>query len=225
MGFEGLIFDLNGVLWWDSHLQERAWRAFSAEVRGLPFSQQEMAAHVHGRYNWHTLEYLVGRTVGKNELEQLTQQKEGLYRQLCLTEGDGFRLSPGALELLGFLDAHGIPRTIATASEKTNLDFFVEHLHLQRWFEIERIVYDDGSRPGKPAPDLYRQAAENLDLAPGRCVVVEDSLSGIQAARAAGIGHIIALGPARTHPQLAQLEGVGEVVENLGEIAREELFQ
>lgn len=224
MRFQGIIFDFNGVLLWDGHLQERAWAQFSKEKRGLPFSQEEMALHVHGRNNQHTLGYLMGRTLKGTELHQLTQQKEEIYRQLCLDEGRDFRLSPGAVDLLDFLVANGIPHTIATASGRTNLEFFAQHLDLTRWFKMEQIVYDDGTRPGKPAPDIYLQAASNLGLAPARCVVVEDSRSGIQAAHAAGIGHIIALGPYHMHSLLADLEGVQGVVENLGQIPRDQLL-
>jgi beta-phosphoglucomutase-like phosphatase (HAD superfamily) len=224
MQYAGAVFDFNGVLWWDSHLQEEAWRQFSAEIRDWPFSEEEMAVHVHGRNNGHTLAYLAGRALKGGELAHLIERKETIYRQLCLDQGPGFRLSPGAVELLDFLVGQRIPQTIATASGKDNLDFYVAHLHLDCWFDIGRIVFDDGVRPGKPAPDLYLQAAENLGLEPGRCVVVEDSRSGIEAARAAGIGYVIALGPAYTHDRLARLEGVDAVVESLHEVPRERLF-
>jgi beta-phosphoglucomutase len=225
MRYAGLIFDLNGVLWWDGHLQEQAWREFSAAMRGWAFSEEEMAVHVHGRNNGHTLAYLTGRDLGVGELAHLIERKESIYRQLCLHQGSAFRLSPGASELLDYLVAHRIPRTIATASGKDNLGFYVAHLHLDRWFDAGRIVYDDGLRPGKPAPDPYLQAASNLGLPPGRCVVVEDSRSGLQAACAAGIGYVIALGPAHTHDRLAQLEGVDVVVESLQQVPRERLFR
>lgn len=218
MPFEGIIFDFNGVLWWDGHLQEEAWKRFSAKIRGWPFSEEEMAVHIHGRNNRHSLEYACGRTVEGEELFQLSEGKETIYRALCMEQGQDFRLSPGAIGLLDFLVTHQICRTIATASEKNNLAFFVEHLRLDRWFEIDRIVSNDGTRPGKPAPDTYLQAASNLGLGPSRCVVVEDSRSGIEAAHAAGIGHVVALGPVSTHQQLRQLEGVDRVIENLRQL-------
>ena len=224
MRFQGIIFDFNGVLWWDGHLQAHSWRQFSAELRGRPLSAEELAVHVHGRNNGYTLDYLLGRPVVGEELRALTQRKETIYRRLCLDEGEAFRLSPGAEELLDFLAARQIPRTIATASEKTNLDFFVAHLHLGRWFDVGLIVYDDGSRPGKPAPDIYLQAARNLGLAPAECVVVEDSRSGIQAADAAGIGYIVSLGLAESYDQLAGLEGVDAVIESLRQLPKERLF-
>ena len=216
--YKGIIFDFNGVLWWDNHLQELSWREFSAKIRGTPLSDEEMAVHMHGRNNQYLQEYLAGRPVTGQELEQLIEEKEIAYRQLCLTQGENFKLSPGAIELLDFLVERHIPHTIATASGKSNLDFFIEHLKLGQWFNLNQIVYDDGSRPGKPAPDIYLQAAKNLDLSPAECVVVEDSHSGIQAAHAAQIGWIVALGPIDTHQQLASLKGVDAAIENLGQI-------
>jgi beta-phosphoglucomutase-like phosphatase (HAD superfamily) len=224
MRYHGIIFDFNGVLLWDSHLQEQAWRQLSAELGRRPLSEQEYAVHVHGRNNQHTLEYLTGRSMHGDELARLSSRKEAAYRQLCLDQGPGFRLSPGAVDLLDFLSDHQIPRTIATASGKANLDFFVENLGLDRWFKTEWIVYDDGTRPGKPAPDIYHQAAGNLALDPARCIVVEDSRSGIQAAHNAGIGHIIALGPASTHGRLAKLAGVDAVVASLDQVPVERLL-
>ncbi|MFC1974863.1 HAD family hydrolase [Chloroflexota bacterium] len=224
MKFKGIIFDFNGVLLWDTHLQEQAWIQFSTEIRGIPFSEEEMAIHMHGRNNQYTQDYLAGRSVTNEELTPLIQQKESIYQQLCLDQGPDFKLSPGAIELLDFLVAHHIPHTIATASGKINLDFFVRHLDLTRWFNLEQIVYDDGTRPGKPAPDIYLQAARNLDLPPAQCVVAEDSISGIQAAHSAGIDHIIALGPAHTHRQLARFQGVKSVIENLQQTPKEQLF-
>jgi beta-phosphoglucomutase-like phosphatase (HAD superfamily) len=95
MKYQGIIFDFNGVLLWDGHLQERAWGRFSTEKRGVPFSQKEMAIHVHGRNNQHTLQYLMGQALEEEELHQLTQQKEAIYRQLCLDQGEDFSLKEG----------------------------------------------------------------------------------------------------------------------------------
>jgi beta-phosphoglucomutase-like phosphatase (HAD superfamily) len=81
-------------------------------------------------------------------------------------------------------------------------------------------VYDNGTRRGKPAPDFYRDAAQILGVEPQKCIVVEDSRSGMAAALAAGIGHIVALGPAAAHAQLAQVAGVSQIVTDLSQIPR-----
>jgi beta-phosphoglucomutase-like phosphatase (HAD superfamily) len=224
MRFRGIIFDFNGVLWWDNDLQELAWQQFAGQVRGEPLSAEELAVHIHGRTNGHTLSYLAGRALSASEVKELAEKKESLYRRLCLDQGPSFRLSPGATDLLDFLIAQRVPHTIATASGRANIEFFVERLHLDRWFDVTRLVYDDGSRPGKPAPDIYRQAAHNLALRAADCVVVEDSRSGIQAAQAAGIGHVVALGPDHNHARLGQIEGVDRVIARLDELAQADLF-
>jgi len=193
-------------------------------VGSRAFCNEEIRLHVLGRTNLHCLKYLLGRPVTGDDLERLTQKKETIYRQLCLKQETDFKLSPGATELLDYLVAHDIPRIIATGSEKTNLDFFAEHFLLREWFDLKQIVYDDGSRPGKPAPDMYLDAAISLELEPVQCIVVEDSDSGIEAACAAGIGYIIALGPADTHHRLIKLKGVNRVIESLEEFPRELLL-
>ncbi len=212
---EAIIFDFNGVLWWDGHLQDKAWQAYSHELRGWPLSDEEMAVHVHGRNNRHTLEYLLGEAVTGQRLEDLSEEKETVYRDLCLDQGVDFKLSPGAIELLDFLAEQQIPHTIATASAKPNVDFFVKHLELDHWFDLKKIVYDDGQKAGKPAPDFFLQAASVLDKNPQQCIVVEDSRSGIAAARAARVGAIIALGPKEDHQELGRLDGVDQVIESL----------
>ncbi len=223
MAFRGILFDFNGVLWWDSPLVNQAWQRSARQLRGREFSAGELAQIVHGRNNGGTLEYLAGHKLGGEEIRRMIGEHETFYRSLCLQQGEKFRLSPGAIELLEYLRDREIPRTIATASEKTNVDFFIEHLRLERWFDAQKIVLDDFVRPGKPAPDCYLEAAAVLNLEPSCCVVVEDSHSGIRAARAAGIGLVIGLTSSQSADALREA-GAHETVGNLGEIEREGLF-
>jgi beta-phosphoglucomutase-like phosphatase (HAD superfamily)/ribosomal protein S18 acetylase RimI-like enzyme len=216
--YRGMIFDFNGVLLWDTELQEDAWKSYSAELRGTPLKPEEIRQYVHGRPNRVTLEYVLGRQLSGKEADRLSQEKERVYRQMCLAWGDGFILSPGSQEFLDRLTEHRIPRTIATASEQHNVRFFVKHLQLERWFDVENIVMDDGTFPGKPAPDIYLRAAMSLGLSPSECVVVEDSISGLQAACRAGIGRIYALGPKAEHTRLASLEGIHKAICRVSEI-------
>jgi HAD superfamily hydrolase (TIGR01509 family) len=214
----GILFDFNGVLFWDSHLQEEAWAELASHVRGTPFSHEEMLHIVHGRTNSFIVEYLLGRQPREDELQQLAEQKEEAYRRRCLASREDFRLSPGAIPLLDKLKSEGVPFTLATSSPRLNIDFFIEHLELDRWFDPGRIVYDDGTYPGKPAPAVYQRAAARLRLDTPACVVVEDAVSGIEAARRAGVGKIIALGPAERHEMLRALDGVSAVINQLDEL-------
>lgn len=220
----GIIFDFNGVLLWDTHLHEQSWRQFAYELMQQSLSDEQLARHFHGRSGRYTLGYLTGGTPEAAEVDRLMEQKEAIYRNLCLLHRQDFHLSPGAVALLDSLVAEGIPHTIATASGKPNVDFYFEHLQLARWFDRASIVYDDSTRPGKPAPDFYLQAAANLGLDPRRCVVVEDSVSGLQAAHAAGIGHVVALGPVEHHDALARRPEVDAVIASLEDLSPERLF-
>jgi HAD superfamily hydrolase (TIGR01509 family) len=222
--FSGIVFDFNGVLWWDSALQESSWRDWSAELRGYPLSDEEMSEHVHGRNNRYTQQYLSKEPLSEAQTDELSEQKEILYRRLCLEQGENFRLSPGAESLLDFLAKREIPHTIATASGKGNLDFFVEHLDLDRWFDVTKIVHDDGTMAGKPAPDFYLAAAARLDLPPEQCIVIEDSISGMRAARAAGIGRVIALLGDGGHARRGKLQGGVESINDLTEFNRQLLL-
>jgi len=225
MKFSALIFDFNGVLWWDTEIQENAWQKTAKLLRGEEFSLEELELHLHGRTNRHTLEYLLGKPIDTaEELYTLTQIKETCYREKCLEQGENFTLSPGAIELLNYLKEKNIPITIATASEITNLTFFFEHLRLSEWFSFDTIIYDNHIRPGKPAPDIYLDAAKILDMDPGNCVVVEDAVSGMKAAHTANIWYLIALGPLEKYEKLSQIEWVNNTITKLSEIIQFDLF-
>jgi len=224
MTYRAIVFDFNGVLLWDADLQAKSWQALARELRGYEMNEEELATRMHGRPNADVLSYLAARNLAGRELLDLIQRKESLYRQLLLANPGQFVLSPGAQELIEALVLGSVPRTIATSSEITNLNFFIQHLRLARWFDVAKIVYDDGSRPGKPAPDVYLAAAENIHAEPGQCIVVEDAVSGLESAYAAGIGCIIGLGGPAVRARLLACEGVELVIESLRDFPRELLL-
>ena len=152
MAYDGIIFDFNGTLFFDSDKQEQAWHTVSRQLRGKGFTSEEMYERVHGRSSRSIFEYLLRKPLTQEQVWELIERKETIYRELCLQDEERFRLAPGAAELLDWLCEHDIPHTIATASEIRNVRFFREHFGLDRWFDPRRIVYDDGTFSGKPAP-------------------------------------------------------------------------
>ena len=117
-------------------------------------------------------------------------------------------------EMFDRLRAKGVPFTIATSSQWDNVSFYFEHLGLDRWFTPETLVFDDGKMRGKPAPDIYLRAMALIGCRPDECAVFEDSLSGIQAGRAAGAGWIIAVDSDLDREKLLRVEGVSSVTHN-----------
>lgn len=193
MLYKGIIFDFNGTLFWDSEKHLEAWREFSKRLRPYPFTDEEMREYMFGRTNEDIIAYLIGEKPSKEMVDTFGQEKEAVYRQMCRDDKENTHLAPYAGEFLDWLKENNIPRTIATMSEKSNVDFYIKEFNLEKWFDTDKIVYSDGTIKGKPAPDIYEIAAEKLGLKPQECVVVEDAVSGIEAARAAGIGKIVAI--------------------------------
>lgn len=193
MSYNGIIFDFNGTLFWDSELHMEAWREFSRRLRGTPFSDEEMLKYMFGRTNEDIIAYAIGKRPSPELVEKFAVEKEQVYRDMCKLHPEIFKLAPFAEEFLDYLKANNIPRTIATMSEKENVDFYIKEFHLEKWFDVEKIVYSDGIIPGKPAPDIYLIAAKRLGLDPKNCIVVEDAISGINAAKNAGIGKVVAI--------------------------------
>lgn len=212
--YSGIIFDFNGTLFFDSHMHYDAWREFSKKLRGTAFSDEEMRKYMFGRTNKDIIAYAISKEPEPDLVEKLSAEKEGLYRDMCRALGDKCKLAPYAVEFLDYLKSNDIPRTIATMSEKDNVDFYIEHFKLERWFDVDKIVYSDGTIKGKPEPDIYQIAAKNLGLPPAECVVVEDAISGIQSAKAAGIGKIVAIASLEPIEYYKNISAVDEIIED-----------
>lgn len=186
----GVIFDFNGTMFFDEAFQEMSWRKFVSQKIGRAITDEEFQTYIHGRNTDVSLPYFLNRPLSRQEIETLEEEKEQIYRDLCL-KSDDFRLADGLIDLLDRLKQMGVPMTIATASGWNNVKFFFDHLDLDRWFDLDRVVYNDGTIPGKPEPDLYLLAAAKLQVDIHDCVVFEDSVSGIESAKRAGAGKII----------------------------------
>ncbi len=214
---KGIIFDFNGTLYWDSKLHYDAWREYSKILRGYEFTTQEMQEKMFGHTNEDIIEYAIGKKPSKELVEKYGREKEALYRKQCLLDKENFHLAPGAVEFLDYLKEKNIPRTIATMSEWDNVEFYIKEFHLEKWFEIDKIVYSDGTIPGKPAPDIFLIAAEKINLKPSDCIVVEDAYAGIKAAKSAGIGKIIAIASMESLDFYKKMPEVESIIKNFNE--------
>ena len=182
-----VIFDFNGTMFFDSDKHEQAWRRYLEQELGKRISRQTYQREVHGKDNADIVRYFWGAQVSAEEISRRSEEKESLYRELCLADKAAFHLAGGLPE---FLDA-------------LQEQHYFEHFGLGRWFQPGRVVYQDGSFPGKPNPAIYRRAAAALDKRPEECLVFEDSGAGITAARQAGCGAIACVAPADSSRCLA----------------------
>ena len=217
---KGIIFDFNGTLYWDSQLHYDAWREFSKIIRGVEFTDEEMRDKMFGHTNEDIIEYAIGKKPSKEMVEKYGKEKESVYRKRCLLDKENFKLAPGAIEFLNYLKSENIPMTIATMSEWDNVEFYIKEFNLEKWFDLDKIVYSDGTIPGKPAPDIFKIAAEKIGLAPKDCVVVEDAIAGIKSAQGAGIGKIIAIASLEPIEFYESIEGIDGIIKNFHEFDR-----
>ncbi|MGI6167074.1 MAG: HAD family hydrolase [Eubacteriales bacterium] len=211
---KAIIFDFNGTMIFDSEFHRRVWFEFIPRHTGRRVTYEEIDKNMLGRDNASILRKYFGEHLSDREIGELTQEKEAAYRRLCLANKERFKLVDGVVEFLDYLKETGMPTTIATGSEISNLKFYYEHFELWRWFDFDRIVYDDGSFPGKPAPDIYLRAAAALKADPADCLVFEDAHSGVLAAHNAGIGYIVAVSETEDASLFDSAGGVDLVTKN-----------
>jgi len=169
-----------------------------------------MHQRMYGKRNDQIIRDFFGETLSPEEVAARGAAKERLYREMI-----GGRLEeilvPG---LRDFLDRYeAIPKAIATNAEPANVNFLLDRANLRRYFRV--VVDGHQVTHPKPHPEVYLKAAEQLGRAPVDCIVLEDSHSGVEAARAAGMRVI---GVCTTHDNLP---GTAITVDNFvsGELA------
>jgi beta-phosphoglucomutase family hydrolase len=176
----GVIWDLDGVLADTGEAHFQAWTRVLSERR-IPFDRS-CFDRVFGMNNKGTLTELLGRTPTEEELREIADRKEHLFRELA---GELVRPMPGAIRLLEDLERAGWSQAVASSAPQENIDLVVDTFDIRRYFTA--ILSGAGLPRGKPDPALFLQAARDLGLHPERCVVVEDAPVGVEAARRAGM--------------------------------------
>lgn len=188
MKYKGIVFDFNGTLFWDTKLHNEAWDIF-LEKYGFYLTDEQKFRTMHGKNNKDILFELFGRDTSEDKIASLELEKETLYQNICLKID--MEMAPGVVDFLDFLKKSEIPFTIATASNKFNVDFYFKHLEISKWFDYDKVVYNDGTIKGKPNPEIYEKAISVIGLNPSHVVVFEDAIAGLQAASNANAGNIV----------------------------------
>lgn len=213
---KGVIFDFNGTLFLDNDKHVKAWGEMAIEIRGKAVTPEELHQHMNGKPNTQIVRYLNGGQEDPEAEEFYSYRKEEIYRRCCREDRENFHLIVGAEQLFDSLKEKNIPFTIASASIKPNIDFFVESFHLDHWINPENIVYDDGSYENKIA--MFRKAADVIGIPLEECTVFEDSLSGIRSAVSAGVHDIRLLDSAHIYEQVRDLPQIRQVLQDMTEV-------
>jgi beta-phosphoglucomutase len=186
---KGVIFDLDGVLVDTAVYHFMAWKRLAKELN-FDFTESDNE-RLKGVSRMRSLEILLELghiSASEEEKKLLAEKKNSWYMEMLqnLTED---HLLPGARSLLNYLKTNGYKIALGSASK--NARFILMKLGIQSFFDV--IV--DGNRVvnAKPDPEVFIKAADDLGLPYRQCVVFEDSLAGIEAAKSAGM-KVVAVG-------------------------------
>ncbi|MEX2335652.1 MAG: HAD family phosphatase [Fulvivirga sp.] len=175
----GVIFDMDGVIADTNPHHEEAIKIF-CERYGKTVSEEFMVDKIYGRTNADWIPELFG-SLEDAQLNKYADEKEQLFRDLYASE-----LKPvtGLKKFLKILKATDVKMAIATSAPKENADFILQGLNIEDYFDA--ILHSAHVTKGKPDPQIYLKASKALGLPPERCIVIEDSLSGVKAGLNAG---------------------------------------
>ncbi len=205
MTARGVIFDMDGVLVDSGAHHRAAWRTLLEELGVAP--RPDHWRLTIGRPGNEAVPLLLGRTLSWSEAERLADRKRDHYLRLSRR---GLPAVRGVATFLAALEAAAVPRAVATSATRHDVDRLLGRLGLREHFDT--VVAAEDVRWGKPDPEVYLRAAEGLALPPAACLVFEDSLVGVAAARRAGM-RVIGVTTAHT-PEELRAAGATDAVDD-----------
>lgn len=191
-----VIFDMDGVIIDSNPAHREAWRVYNLRF-GIE-TTEAMQKRMYGKRNDEIVRDFFGPHLSDEEVFAHGAAKERLYREMMASSVEQ-ALVPGIRAFLKRLE--GSPLGVATNAEPANAEFILSAAGLRSHF---RTVVDGHqvSRP-KPDPEIYLLAARRLGAVPANCIVFEDSLLGIGAARGAGMRTV---GVRTTHAEFPNVD-------------------
>ena len=174
------IFDMDGVLIDSGAHHRAAWRALLEEI-GEDADPEHWRLTI-GRPSEEAVPLLLGRPLSDWEIQRLARRKRDLYVGFSRA---GIMTVAGVDRFVAGLAGRDIPRAVGTSASNFDVHHLLADAGLRRYFDV--IVTADDVTYGKPDPEVYLLAAARLRVRPEMCVVFEDSLVGLEAARRAGM--------------------------------------
>ena len=176
---QAVIWDLDGVIIDSADEHRRAWQRLARE-EGINFSDADFWA-TFGKRNDDIIP-LYWKNISTQQLQALAARKELYFREFIREAAAPL---PGSMELMRGMHEMGFPQALATSTPLENIQLIKELLHLDHY--LSALVSGESVARGKPAPDIFLKAANELHMPPSLCLVIEDAVAGVQAALAAGM--------------------------------------
>jgi beta-phosphoglucomutase len=202
----GVLWDMDGVLVDTGGFHYQSWQAVLADY-GIPLTPARFK-ETFGMNNADLIAALLGRAPEPSLVEEIGGRKEQLFRELIRGKAHPM---PGVLQWLERLQVGGARQAVASSAPCENIDTLVDALAIRSYFQA---IISGADMPGKPDPAVFLTAARALDLPPERCLVIEDSVAGVTAARRAGM-RCIAVTTTNPPSRLTQADWICDSLEQL----------
>ncbi len=210
-----VIFDMDGVIVDSALAHKKAIEEFFRR-HDIHFSEDDFRKKIFGKTNREWLGEFFN-IKSENEFKKLSEEKELIYRN-----GYGHLVQPvkGVVNFIKSLQENNIARAVATSAPRANVNFILSKLRITNYFEV---VLDDSSViNSKPDPEIFIETARRLNFPTEKCVVIEDSIHGINAAKSANC-KIIAL--KTTNKELSEKDLKIKIINDFDEITLQDLKQ
>lgn len=188
------LFDMDGVIVDSNPVHKIALKQFCRQ-HGHDLTEEQLREKIYGRTNKDWIPNVFGN-IGKELAKRYADEKEALFRELYKKD---IKPLAGLVSFLDQAEQLGVPQAIATSAPRENVDFTLEYTGIGKYFST--ILDEAFVTKGKPDPEIYLKTAAALGFDPANCIVFEDSLSGVQAGRAAGC-RVVGLATTHTPEEL-----------------------
>jgi HAD superfamily hydrolase (TIGR01509 family) len=174
-----VLWDLDGTLVDTRDFHYKSW-ALALPEFGYPFPADRFQRSF-GMNNAGVLEVFLGRPVEPELVQAIGERKEILFRELL---HGNVQALPGVRDWLERLRSWGARQAVATSAPPANIEVMLGELGIGPYFDAVVSGYD---LPSKPDPSVFLRAAKEVGVPPPACIVMEDAVAGVRAARRAGM--------------------------------------
>lgn len=175
-----VLWDMDGVIADTGIYHCRAWQEVFGK-RGVVFTEENFMHHF-GQRNDTIIRSAMSNEISQEDLDLIAGEKEANYRKRI---SQNVKPLPGAVELIESLGRNGIKAAVASSAPMENIELILQGLGIKDSFQA--IVYGREVTEGKPSPKVFLLAAEKLAAEPEICLVIEDAIAGVAAAKSAGM--------------------------------------
>ncbi len=175
-----VLWDMDGTIVDSEPYHKLAWREFFSK-RGMDFTEDNFK-FAFGRRNEEIFRNFIGPNISQQELDIIAEEKESTFRKYIK---DSIKALPGAAELIKLLSEAEFRLAIVSSTPIENIQLITETLGIKTYFGL--LISGKDVTEGKPSPQGFLLAAKKLRAPPQNCVVIEDAVAGVRAAKSGGM--------------------------------------